>query len=527
MKKELTNRKKEIISLFLVLLLAIFFRFWNISNIPPGLYPDEAIYANDGITSPGKVFYRENNGREGLWMNVLFVFFKIFGISVTTLRSVSALAGTLTVLGLYFLTKLIIKKYSPFNSKISPEKTAILASFFLATSFWHINFSRIGFRAITMPLILVWAFYLFFSGLNEKKWKLIASGVVFGLGFYTYSTFRLLPLFILPILVYIFLLEKNKKLLLKNLFLRFAISAFIIVFPLVFYFFKNPEDFIGRLGPISVFSQPSPIKAFFKSLGSHLLMFNFRGDGNWRHNLPNAPQIFWPVGVCFLIGFFYQLKYFLFFLKNKNWQQIFLPLFIFGWFFVFMLGGVLTYEGIPHALRTIGVIPIVYILSAIGADLAINFLKNKIKIDLLNKTIITFFLVAIFFFSYKQYFIDWAKNENVAGAFTQSFVEMGNYLNSLSPETKKYVIVNEGGVPVPYPDGIPVSAQTIMFIERTKYKKTMAIYIKPEELNKISADKKTVILLMKDDDYIFQQMREIFPTGTINKNYPIFSFVIN
>lgn len=525
MKKALFAAKKEAILLSFVLLLAIFFRFWNINNIPPGLYPDEAIYANDGITSPGKVFYPENNGREGLWMNLLFIFFKIFGISATVLRSVSAIAGILTVLGVYFLAKEIMKKYG--SSAISAKKTALFASFFLAVSFWHVNFSRIGFRAIIMPLVLVWAFYLFFSGLKNKNWKLIASGAVFGLGFYTYSTFRLLPLFILPILIFILFTEKNKKNMLKRLFLYFAIPAVIIILPLVFYFLKNPADFIGRLGPISIFSQPSPLKSFFQSLGSHLLMFNFRGDGNWRHNFPGAPQIFWPVGICFLIGFFYQFKSIFFSFKNKSLNQLFLPLFTLGWFFTFILGGVLTYEGIPHALRTIGIIPIVYILSAIGANIALNILKNKIQKKSLINIIIISFLIIIIIFSYKHYFIDWGKNENVSGAFTQSFVEIGNYLNTLPQETKKYVIVNEGGVPVPYPDGVPVSAQTIMFIERSKFGIPRANYIKTENFDKINYEKGDIIILMKDEAIIFEKLQKMFPSGIINKDYPIFSFIIN
>lgn len=523
--KKLAAKNKEAILLSLILLLAIFFRFWNINNIPPGLYPDEAIYANDGITSPGKVFYPENNGREGLWMNLLFVFFKIFGISATVLRIVSAIAGTLTVFGIYFLSKEIIEKYGASN--ISSKKTALLASFFLAVSFWHVNFSRIGFRAIMMPLILVWAFYLFFAGLKNKNGKLIASGALFGLGFYTYSTFRLLPLLILPILIFIILAEKDKKNILKRLFLYFAIPAVIIVLPLIFYFLKNPADFIGRLGPISIFSQPSPLRSFFESLGSHLLMFNLRGDGNWRHNFPNAPQIFWPVGFCFLIGFFYQFKSAFCSFKNKSWNRLFVPIFTLGWFFVFILGGVLTYEGIPHALRTIGIIPVVYILSAIGANIILNVLKNKTKSGPLTKVIIVSFSIIIIVFSYKQYFINWGKNENVAGAFAQPFVEIGNYLNSLPQETKKYVIVNEGGVPVPYPDGIPVSAQTIMFIERSKFGRTRAQYIKRESIDETNYEKGGVVVLMKDEQIIFEKLQAMFPSGTINKDYPIFSFIIN
>ena len=31
-------------------------------------------------------------------------------------------------------------------------------------------------------------------------------------------------------------------------------------------------------------------------------MFNVHGDDNWRHNVSGAPELFWPVGILFLLG---------------------------------------------------------------------------------------------------------------------------------------------------------------------------------------------------------------------------------
>ena len=56
----------EKIALILILILAGFFRFWKLDIIPPGLYPDEAINAMQGALEPLRIFYQENNGREGL-----------------------------------------------------------------------------------------------------------------------------------------------------------------------------------------------------------------------------------------------------------------------------------------------------------------------------------------------------------------------------------------------------------------------------------------------------------------------------
>ena len=159
-------RKYWLILLF-VLLIATFFRFWKINILPPGLYPDEAINGNEALFRAGKIFYPENNGREGLFINLVFISFSIFGPSILSLRIVSALIGTLTVLGLFLFTKELFtfsNKKSP-----SPERIALLASFFLSISFWHTNFSRIAFRGILLPFVLAFSFY-FYSGLSTI-WK--------------------------------------------------------------------------------------------------------------------------------------------------------------------------------------------------------------------------------------------------------------------------------------------------------------------------------------------------------------------
>jgi len=94
-----------ILILLIILIIAAFFRLWQLDKIPPGLYPDEAINGNEAISNPGKVFYPENNGREGLFINLIALSFSIFGVSIWALKIVPAIIGILTVFGLYLLTK--------------------------------------------------------------------------------------------------------------------------------------------------------------------------------------------------------------------------------------------------------------------------------------------------------------------------------------------------------------------------------------------------------------------------------------
>jgi 4-amino-4-deoxy-L-arabinose transferase-like glycosyltransferase len=56
------------------------------------------------------------------------------------LRVVSALIGTLTLAAFY-----------PLARRLLSTRESLLALFFLATSFWHVIFSRVGFRVIAAP----------------------------------------------------------------------------------------------------------------------------------------------------------------------------------------------------------------------------------------------------------------------------------------------------------------------------------------------------------------------------------------
>ncbi len=504
------TEKKVIIFLLIIIALAVFFRFWGLDSAPPGLYPDEAINGNDALISlkefSYKLFYPENNGREGLFIWLLSLSFGLFGPSIVALRMLPAFFGVLTVLGIYFLAKIL------FSNLKHGKAIALLSSFFLAISFWHVNFSRIGFRAILVPFLLVFGFYFLNKGIKERKWIFPAvSGIFLGLGFYTYISYRfVIFLFLLNIIVGLF--YYNKKMVLKIAAVC-AIVTFIVASPLGFYFLKNPEDFFGRASGVSVLSQENPLYRAGESLAVHLGMFNVYGDANWRHNFSKSPQLLWPLGILFLIGFIISIFYLI---KRRNKDEVILSSVLLGWFFIFLLPGVLTYEGIPHALRVIGAMPPIYIFSSLGFVWLFEKLKRLFK----EKEIFYYALTAIILLSlvYAQadkYFNSWALKEETAGAFSQNFVLMGRYLNDIEKDT--YVIVNKGGVPVPYPDGIPMPSQTVQFVERTKGNQVDAVYLKEDQLDRINKDKKSSIVLMSYEENLIIKLYKKFPNGFLEE----------
>ncbi|MBC7074414.1 hypothetical protein H5T58_03495, partial [Candidatus Parcubacteria bacterium] len=194
---------------------------------------------------------------------------------------------------------------------------------------------------------------------------------------------------------------------------------------------------------------------------------------------------------------------------KREWQEKFL----FSFWFFSLLPGILTKEGIPHSLRTLGSILPTLIFASIGAD----FLKEKLEnLKFKSFLFILFFLILIFG-EWQRYFIIWAHHPDLKGAFTERFLKEGEYLNSLSDDFEKFVIVNEPGVPVPFPDGIPMPAQTIIFLENSKYGTTKSHYLLPEKIEEIKIKKRGVILPMRPDEAIFQKLKEKFLQGKIEK----------
>lgn len=494
--------RKEKIVLIFILFLALFLRLYKLNEIPPGLYPDVAIYANDALDSlekkEFKVFYPENNGREGFWMWILALFFKIFGISIFNIKLASALCGFFTVIGIYFLTKELFKN----------EKIALFSSFFLSISFWHINLSRIGFRVITYPLLLVFSYYFLIKALkNLKFFDFVIAGSLFGLSFYTYTSVRM-QVFVLPILFFsYFYFHRAKKRFLFGFFL-FLITVFFVALPLGIYFLNNPQYFISRMAPISVFVGEKKLTNLFHSLILHLGMFNFYGDPNLRHNLPRRPYLSPLESIFFFGGFF--ISFFFILKKKEYWRE---SLFLISLWLISLLPGILTKEGIPHGLRAFGAV----IPGTIFSSLGIYFCEEKIKNQKFSKIFLSLVILSLILISYYRYFFLWAKHPDLKAAFSQDFVEMGNYLNSLPQNYQKYVVVNIPGVPVPFPNGIPMPAQTLIFIERSKYGKTQSYYLLPDELEKIKIEKIGVILVMARDENLTKRILEKFQFAKVKE----------
>lgn len=420
--------------LILIVLVAAFLRFFRLDSLPPGLHPDEAANGLDiiGMIDQGKfaVVFDSNGPREGLFLYLqgFFVWvgqaLSIASLNYTTLalRLAPALIGVLTVFGLYKLTKEF------FNKNI-----ALFSAAALAISSWHIQFSRNGFRAIMTPLVLVFLFYFFIKAYREGKIRdYVWAGAWLGLGFYTYLSFRMIPLVFLALLV--FILVTDKKFFSKNLKkLGYFFLVFLVcMIPMVIHFFHVPADILGRAST-SIFGQGgNPAMILADNILKTLQMFNFAGDSNFRHNVASLPMLEPIMGVLLWVGLLVAC------FRIKKIEYFILIV----WAAVMSLPEIMTGEGIPHALRMVGVIPVVFIFVALGFDRFAEALRKLFKAPL--KKFVPILAMVIFVLSLgaavQKYFIIFPKSVEAHEAYAEDMVALAEKINAV-PQGKRIILI--------------------------------------------------------------------------------------
>ncbi|MDO8690809.1 MAG: glycosyltransferase family 39 protein, partial [Dehalococcoidia bacterium] len=178
-----------------VLLLAFAARVYRIFDVPPSLTGDEAANLTDitRILRGGYLpfYFEANNGREPLFIYLQTPLVALLGPEPYALRLTSALVGIVTVALAYRFSREIFRNCGKQASRWAP----LVSAFLLASSFWHITLSRIGLRAISLPMLMLAAYLLFWRGYTTGKNRYYAaSGAMLGLTLYTYIASRLAPL---------------------------------------------------------------------------------------------------------------------------------------------------------------------------------------------------------------------------------------------------------------------------------------------------------------------------------------------
>jgi len=510
--------KLYIILAAVIVLGALFLRTYKLSTLPPGVYPDEAVNGIDAAvanaTHHWQLFYENNNGREGLFMNLIALGFSLFGISVVTLKMWSVFFGTLTVLGMILLGEELLQS----------RRAGLIAGFLTATSFWAINFSRISFRAIMLPFVLVFSIFFLIRGIQKKKIiDYVLAGLFFGLGLHTYIAFRIAPL-ILVVLLAAFMVSRKRFLRTHwKEILAFAAAAAIVSLPMLINFYYNPIHFSGRTNEVSVFNpnvnQGHLVAMLGKTFGLSLAQFNFFGDQNWRHNLPGWPEIFPTIGVFFLAGLVYFVYEFFFLLwrrirAGERSERFILVSLLLSWFFVMILPEAISAEGLPHALRSIGTMPVALLLAAFSVEAVFKW-AERAKYAKYKEAVWTLLVVLVVgsgIWTVRMYFVDWGGSPDVHGAFDEKYLNMSSYINNLPVGIPKYVVDNGPGIKME--DGLQTSSEVVKLF--TYGKAANVAFVEPD-FDPSSIKIPSKIFLMNADDGFINYLRQTFPASRVEK----------
>src|SRR5438034_6083023 len=142
----------------------------------------------------------------------------------------------------------------------------------------------------------------------------------------------------------------------------FTAAAVLVISPLLIYFARNPGTFFGRTTQISIYRTDHPYSTLLLNIWKTAQMFFFEGDTNWRHNYAGQRELLWPVAILFALGCAMALS--AIWKKQPRWFSYAVAL---AWIVLAAIPVVLSDDGVPHALRSILMIPAVFMLAAAGA----------------------------------------------------------------------------------------------------------------------------------------------------------------
>jgi 4-amino-4-deoxy-L-arabinose transferase-like glycosyltransferase len=441
---------------FAILLLAVFFRFWQITTFPNGLFPDEAANGLDinsifhGHIQP---FYERGNGREALFFYALAASVAAFGRGPWQHHIVTGMFGIAEIIATYLLTRRMFGK-----------RTALLASLFMACSSYAVMLNRNAFRANTIPLFTTLTFYFivkFFqtpeSNYKSRVMSAFWAGVMFGLGFYTYISYRMmLPLIVgMGILLFLGYRHRAREIIRKYVkFKLIFVAGFLIAFAWIgAYYVKHPGAFIGRAGQVSVFNKElnkGDLKGTIITVTKEtMLSFFTQGDLNWRHNVSGYPFLSPFLSPFFLISLIYftliAFKYLYDVWRQKITEQGSYITVVGVWFWFMIVPEITTAEAIPHGLRLIGVIPPIFILAAWSVNKLWEWISKYIGKQT-GLVLASIFVAALVSYNYYLVFQVAAKSPEDYYAFRSDLTIVSNYLDARNKKPSTYLVLDEFSV---------------------------------------------------------------------------------
>ena len=427
----------------LVVLVALGLRLYQLVDFPQGLVADAAINGLDAwrlgqrgglsVQQGGlsvllgglPVFVPGNGGREALWLYLQAVSIALFGTTPLAVRLPGVVVDTATAgLMFWFARWYFAHLPQPDHSPVQGRWPALWAGLWLAGSHWLLVVSRLGFRAVLVPLVAVGLFWALLLGWRERgRWGwLILSGVCLGLAGYTYSAAKVLPVVVgLVLLPALFKLRRPwfaaEKRLWSGLLMLMVVAALVYA-PMLHYTATHPAQANNRTMSVAVWAFTDSWAGLLKALGENLVstaaFFCCQGNAELiLFGLPSRPAQGVVLGGLLLLGVWVAWR------QSEKLAYRLLPV----WFFLAWLPTLLAIEA-PHALRLIGAAPPAALLVALGMQTVTQkwdrFRPQKRP---WLAVAFTLSLLGMGWFSFRDYYHRWPAAVDVPGLFGYRWLE--------------------------------------------------------------------------------------------------------
>lgn len=469
------NFLKKNIFLIAIVLIAAALRLYQLGMVPISPNWDEVAlgYNASSILKTGKDEYGDflpvvlrsyDDYKPAFYVYATIPSIALFGISTFAVRLPSALFGVLAVFITYLLISELINKktISVLGRTVDSKIIALLTSFLLAISPWHIQFSRVAFEANVGLTINLLVFYLFLKGL-KKPLLLVASFALGALNLHVYQSDRVFT----PLLLITLTLLFSKQLLrIKKWFIVSVATAFIIVLPLLFYIATN-QNALERARGVSIFSDQNLTRSasfrlmrdvalgdklgllidnrrveFVKAtVDGYISHFDFvwlfiNGDIE-RHHAPSMGLLY-LFEIPFLLLGIYLFIFTPFEIKRK--------IAFLAYFLLVPVPASIT-SGVPHAVRTLNFLPTWQLFIAFGIVGACVYLfkifKSESKLRYIAMFVGAFYSVVMLInFSYflNQYFVQ--QNYYHAREWIYGYKEVIDVVRPIQKNYEKIVVSN-------------------------------------------------------------------------------------
>lgn len=417
MLKEMLKNKTWL-WLGLILILAGFFRFWQLNKVPPSPSLDEVTIGWNAysILETGKDEYgyrlpvllrAYDDWRPALYVYLVVPFVQFLGLTVAAVRLPAVILSLITILAVYFLVKELLGDF----------KIALVSSFLQAISPWHIYISRLGHEVnpgLTFSVLGILFFLLFIN--RQKRSFLIGSMVFWVLSFYTYQSQKIFGPVMLLILGLTFkrqLLKSKKEVILV------VCLALVLMLPLIratlapgallrfsgSSIFENladlhqrsslriahdyqQKDYLGLLfDNRRLATGLVALRAYFNHFDPSWLFFN---TGEENHKIPGLGILYlWELPLL-LIGI-YKLAGNKKILKSSK-------ILLFAWLLAAPMAASVTTDA-PHAMRSFNLLPVPQVFAAIG-------LWELIKKSWKRLALVTILIIFSLIYLYHNYFVN-------------------------------------------------------------------------------------------------------------------------